>query len=319
LTLTPFSRALAAYFVLVWGSGYLASKTGLQYAGPFTFLCLRFALGLALMGLWVMWKPPVWPQGGRALGHVVAAGLLMHAINLAGSHHAQAFGLSAGITALILATQPLLTAVVADRWLRQPLDARQWLGVALGLAGVLLVVWHKVDVQAASAASLVGVAVSLLAVTAGTLYQRLFCADVDLRAAALIQFAASLVVLLPLAYSAGRLGGLPRGVCVDRGGERAACADAQRQCHAGDEPAVPHTDRGRLARMADVRCSTHAAGRDRHRDHLRRRGDDRAEARFGVAMKKPPGRLRRHPAVVRQTVSRFDCAQLPQPRAASAS
>ncbi len=197
---TPFSRALAAYFVLVWGSGYLASKTGLQYAGPFTFLCLRFALGLMLMGLWVMCRPPVWPQGGRALGHVVAAGLLMHAINLAGSHHAQAFGLSAGITALILATQPLLTAVVADRWLRQPLDARQWLGVALGLAGVLLVVWHKVDVQAASAASLVAVAVSLLAVTAGTLYQRMFCADVDLRAAALIQFAASLVLLLPFAW-----------------------------------------------------------------------------------------------------------------------
>lgn len=203
MTLTPFfppfSRALAAYFVLVWGSGYLASKTGLQYAGPFTFLCLRFSLGVALVGLWVAWKPPVWPRGARAWWHVVVAGLLMHAINLAGSHHAQAFGLSAGITALILATQPLLTAVVADRWLRQPLDGRQWMGVALGLAGVLLVVWHKVDVQAASAASLVAVAVSLAAVTAGTLYQRVFCADVDLRAAALIQFAASLALLLPLA------------------------------------------------------------------------------------------------------------------------
>jgi drug/metabolite transporter (DMT)-like permease len=147
-----------------------------------------------------MWKPPVWPRGARALGHVVAAGLLMHAINLAGSHHAQAFGLSAGITALILATQPLLTAVVADRWLRQPLDGRQWLGVALGLAGVLLVVWHKIDARAAGVASLIAVGVSLAAVTAGTLYQRVFCADVDLRAAALIQFAASLLLLLPLAW-----------------------------------------------------------------------------------------------------------------------
>ncbi|HEX7383790.1 MAG TPA: EamA family transporter [Burkholderiaceae bacterium] len=190
---------LAWAFVLVWGSGYLATKLGLHYAAPFTFLSLRFAFGLACVTPWLLWSRPRWPADAREFAHVAVAGLLMHAVNLGGSHYAQYLGMSAGVTALVLSTQPLLTALVAQRWLGQRLGGVQWLGVALGLAGVALVVWHKVDVRAVSAASLAAVAISLAAITAGTLYQRVFCARADLRSATLIQFAASLAVLVPLA------------------------------------------------------------------------------------------------------------------------
>ena len=125
----------------------------------------------------------------------------MHAANLGGSHYAQYLGMSAGVTALILAAQPLLTALVASRWMNQRLAARQWLGVGLGLAGVALVVWHKIDIRAVSWASLAAVGVSLAAITAGTLYQRVFCPRVDLYSAALLQFAISLAVLAPLAWT----------------------------------------------------------------------------------------------------------------------
>jgi drug/metabolite transporter (DMT)-like permease len=125
----------------------------------------------------------------------------MHAINLSGSHHAQYLGMSAGITALMLATQPLLTAVIAHRMMGQRLAPVQWLGVLLGLAGVALVVWHKVNVQAVTLASLVAIAVSLAAITAGTLYQRVFCKTADLRSSAFIQFVISLLVLAPLAWA----------------------------------------------------------------------------------------------------------------------
>lgn len=189
--------ALAWYFVAMWGSGYLASKTGLRYASPFTLLSIRFAFGIACLGLLAAIARPRWPIGARAWLHVVVAGLLMHAVNLGGSHYAQYLGMSAGITALLLATQPLLTALVFAR--REPLDGRQWLGIAVGLAGVVLVVAQKVDVDAASTGSLVAVSVSLIAITAGTLYQRAWCRDVDLVAGGLVQFAASLAVLLPLA------------------------------------------------------------------------------------------------------------------------
>ena len=193
--------ALAWYFVLVWGSGYLASKTGLRQAPPFTFLTLRFCFGLLCMAPWLLWARPPWPGTRREFGHVAVAGLLMHAVNLGGSHYSQYLGMSAGITALILATQPLFTAVIAQRWLGERLRPGQWAGVLLGLAGVTLVVWHKVDVRALSAGSLGAVTVSLAAITAGTLYQRVFCAAVDLRSAAFVQFGLSVAVLAPLAWA----------------------------------------------------------------------------------------------------------------------
>lgn len=192
--------ALAWFFVLVWGSGYLASKAGMQDAPPFTFLSLRYLFGVACVLPWVLWVRPRWPRDAREWFHIGVAGLLMHAINLGGSHYAQYLGMSAGITALLLATQPLLTAVVARPLLGERLAPAQWLGVGLGLAGVALVVWHKVDVSAASVASLAAVAIALAAITSGTLYQRAFCRSVDLRSATLIQFVLSLAVLLPLAW-----------------------------------------------------------------------------------------------------------------------
>ena len=196
-----FDTLLAWYFVSVWGSGFVATKIGIQYAAPFTFLSLRFAFALACMIPIVLITRPVWPAGRAELGHVLVAGLLMHAANLGGSHYAQYLGMSAGISALVLSLQPLLTAMFAARWMREALAPRQWLGVALGLAGVTLVVWHKIDVRAMSAASVVAACIALVAITAGTLYQRVFCPTVDLQAAAVLQFAISLAVLAPLAFA----------------------------------------------------------------------------------------------------------------------
>lgn len=192
---------LAWYFVSVWGSGFVATKVGLQYAAPFTFLTLRYTFGLACLIPLVLLLRPRWPRSRMEFAHILVAGLLMHAANLGGSHYAQYLGMSAGITALILAAQPLLTALFASRWMRQPLVPRQWLGVILGLAGVALVVWHKIDIRAVGLASLVAVSLSLIAITAGTLYQRVFCPSVDLYGAALLQFAATLAVVAPLAWA----------------------------------------------------------------------------------------------------------------------
>jgi drug/metabolite transporter (DMT)-like permease len=194
-----FDLLLAWFFVLVWGSGYLASKTGMQYAAPFTFLALRYAFGMLCLAIWVLVSRPRWPSTKRQVLHICVAGLLMHAINLGGSHYAQYLGMSAGITALLLATQPLFTAAFASRILGERLDGRQWTGVVVALIGVSLVVWYKVNVQAGTLASFIAVAVSLAAITSGTLYQRAYCKDVDLRSAAFIQFLVSLLVLAPLA------------------------------------------------------------------------------------------------------------------------
>ena len=191
---------LAWYFVTIWGSGFIASKIGMLYAPPFTFLTVRFVLGIACMVPIVMIMRPAWPATRAEFGHVVAAGLLMHAVHLGGSHYTQYLGVSAGITAVLLTVQPLLTAFIASRWLGERLTQRQWCGIGVGFAGVVLVVWHKIDIREMTAASLCAVIVSLLAVTAGTLYQRVFCSRVDLRASTLVQFVASAAALAPLAW-----------------------------------------------------------------------------------------------------------------------
>ena len=195
-----FDSFLAWYFVTIWGSGFLASKIGMLYAPPFSFLTLRFIFGILCMLPLVLITRPLWPASRPELGHVIVAGLLMHAMHLGGSHYTQYLGVSAGITAVLLTVQPLLTAFIASRWLGERLSPRQWAGIAVGFAGVVLVVWHKIDIREMTLGSLIAVIVALLAVTAGTLYQRVFCPRVDLRTSTLIQFIASAVVLAPLAW-----------------------------------------------------------------------------------------------------------------------
>ena len=190
---------LAWYFVAIWGAGFIATKIALQHAAPLTFLSIRFAFGIACLIPFVWLTRPLWPATRIEFAHVVVAGLLMHAVHLGGSHYTQYLGLSAGITAVLLCIQPLITAVIAARWMNEKLTALQWVGIAAGLAGVTLIVWHKIDVQEATVGSLIAVSVALFGMTAGSLYQRTFCPRVDLRAAALVQFVAVFIVLAPLA------------------------------------------------------------------------------------------------------------------------
>jgi drug/metabolite transporter (DMT)-like permease len=194
-----FNTLLAWYFVAIWGSGFIATKIALQHAAPFTFLTLRFSIGVACLLPFVWLTRPLWPATRMQWGHVAIAGLLMHAVHLSGSHYTQYLGLPAGITSVLLCIQPLLTALIAARWMQESLSRTQWLGIAAGLAGVTLIVWHKIHVNEVTPGSLIAVTFALTGVTAGALYQRVFCPQVDLRAAALIQFTVTLVVLAPLA------------------------------------------------------------------------------------------------------------------------
>jgi drug/metabolite transporter (DMT)-like permease len=192
---------VAWYFVAVWGAGYIATKAGLQYAPPFTFLSLRFLFGLACLVPVLLLFRARWPRSRAAWGHLAAAGLLMHVVQLGGSHYAQYLGMSAGVAALVISCQPLLTALVAVRFLGEKLAPRQWLGVFLGLVGVALVVWHKIDIREVGAASLAATLIALAGVTAGVLYQRVFSPNCDLKAAHAIQFAVAAAAFVPLAVA----------------------------------------------------------------------------------------------------------------------
>ena len=192
-------RLLTAYFVIVWGGGFVASRYALQFAAPFTYIGVRYAIAFTVAML-AFGLRARWPGSRAQWGHVAIAGLLSHAGYLGGSHYAQRWGLSASVTALVLALQPLATALVMSRWLHERLAPRQMIGVAVGLAGVALVVVQRVDSGAISLASLMAVSWALLCVTAGTLYQRQFCSGVDLRSAVCIHFAATALLMVPLGW-----------------------------------------------------------------------------------------------------------------------
>ena len=197
----PLARAavvaLSAYFVVVWGAGFVASRIALEHAAPFTYIGIRYGLAFCVavvaFGLHARW-----PTTRAEWAHIAVAGLLSHAGYLGGSHYAQRWGLPAGVTALVLALQPLLTAVIVSRWLHERLGALQKVGVGVGLAGVALVVGERAHAGTATLASVLAVVWALLCVTGGTLYQRQFCAGSDLRAAVCIHFAATAALMLPL-------------------------------------------------------------------------------------------------------------------------
>jgi drug/metabolite transporter (DMT)-like permease len=189
-------------FVALWSTGFIGAKFGLPDAGPLTFLSLRYAIVLVLMGAqaWAMRAP--WPRTAREWLHIGVSGLLVHAVYLGGVFIAIGHGLPAGVTALVVGLQPVLTALGAGVFLGERVRPTQWLGLALGFVGVALVVAHKVAASTSGGAllsMLLPAVVALLGITAGTLYQKRYCHAFDLRTGSVVQFLPSLLLTLLVA------------------------------------------------------------------------------------------------------------------------
>jgi drug/metabolite transporter (DMT)-like permease len=193
---SPWLSPIPLFFVFLWSTGFIVAKFGLPYAPPLTFLILRCLGVLALLvPVVLLWQAP-WPRG--SVRHIAVAGLLLQAGYLGGVWGAIKIGMPAGLSALIVGMQPLLTAVAAPL-IGERVRARQWFGLALGLSGVALVVYAKISLAGLSLRAIGYCVMALLSITAGTMYQRRFCPRFDLRTGTLIQFTATIAALLPLA------------------------------------------------------------------------------------------------------------------------
>ena len=185
-------------FVLLWSTGFIGAKFGLPSVERLTFLLIRFILVIALMGAFALVTRAPWPKSRWQIFHIAVSGLLVHAVYLGGVFSAISQGLPAGITALVVGMQPLLTACGAVWLLGERVSGRQWLGLVLGFAGVTLVLANKLgDLPLFS--MLLPALVALLGITAGTLYQKRFCAHFDFRSGAVIQFLPSALLMALLA------------------------------------------------------------------------------------------------------------------------
>lgn len=181
-------------FVFLWSTGFIGAKYGLPDAEPLSFLLARYGLVIGLMLVIALATRAPWPKQPRQWLHIGISGLLVHAVYLGGVFVAIKHGLPAGVTALVVGMQPLLTAVGAGWLLGEKVVGRQWAGLGLGLVGVALVVSGKFGEAVALGPMLLPALVALLGITIGTLYQKRFCASFDLRTGSVIQFVPTAIV-----------------------------------------------------------------------------------------------------------------------------
>lgn len=187
------ASAAPVLFVLLWSSGFIGAKLGLPYAEPMTFLSIRMTAVVALLGLVILATRPPWPSGAGAL-HSLVVGLLMHGCYLGGVFVSIDRHLPAGLAALVVSLQPILTATMANRLLGERVLARQWAGLLLGVAGVYLVVQSRTVGGETSIVAWIAITVALIGITVGTLYQKRFGGGIDWRPGFLFQYAGAGIV-----------------------------------------------------------------------------------------------------------------------------
>jgi drug/metabolite transporter (DMT)-like permease len=194
----PMVRAMPAVFVVIWSTGFIVARFGMPHAPPMKFLAVRYLCSVAAFLLWAVLSGARWPRDRRQVGHLAITGMLMHAGYLGGVWAAVKAGMGAGLAALLVGLQPVLTAI----WIASQGGAvarRQWAGLALGLAGLVLVVWQKLGFGEVTPLALAFDLIALLSITAGTLYQKRFVAACDVRTASLVQLSAAFIVTAPIA------------------------------------------------------------------------------------------------------------------------
>ena len=173
-------------FPLLWSTGFIGAKYGLPYIQPFSFLALRFLLVLILFGGIILVLRPAMPKSLSVVKAVFISGLLIHGIYLGGVFVSIKLGMPAGIAAVIVGAQPVLTVLFANR-----LSSIKLLSVALlGFVGLLLVlsVESSVDDKPLLLLTYLPVILSLLAITYGTIYQKKYCTGVHIISQAFLQY-----------------------------------------------------------------------------------------------------------------------------------
>jgi drug/metabolite transporter (DMT)-like permease len=192
--------AMPAMFVFLWSTGFIGAKYGMPYAEPFTFLSVRFGIVIGLMLLLCLVTKAPWPKDLKAVAHIAIAGMLVNGLYLGGVFSSVKIGLPVGIAALVTGLQPILTAMLARPLLGEIVTKRQWTGIIIGFIGVALVVSNKVVGPSGNLIGLGFAAIGLCGITAGTLYQKKYCSNMNLRSGSVIQFSSSLILILPLAF-----------------------------------------------------------------------------------------------------------------------
>ncbi|MES0128432.1 DMT family transporter [Mesorhizobium sp. M0029] len=195
-------RFIPASFVVLWATGFIGARYAMPWAEPFTFLAARFVIAALLLAGLMLVLGSKRATRAEAL-HATVSGILMHGIYLGAVFWAIHRGMPAGLSALIVGLQPLITAVLAGRFLGEDILPRHWAGLAVGLVGVIIVLWPKLGALGGGVTpeTLAASLVSVLGMSAGTIWQKRYASGGDLVAATMWQYigGGSLMILASLA------------------------------------------------------------------------------------------------------------------------
>ena len=209
LTISP--KVIPWIFVWIWSTGFLAAKFGLPYAEPFTLLLYRFVFTLLFLLIVIRFKKSLWPKSKIQIFHLMVVGALIHGVYLGGVFQAIKWGMPAGLSAMIIGLQPLGMALMGGLLLKEQVSKRQWLGLIIGLIGLYLVLFERLDLtnelafDGFSIWAVLAVIASLFGISIGAVYQKRFCGEMDLISGTWIQYFSALLVcgLIVLFFETG--------------------------------------------------------------------------------------------------------------------
>ena len=191
-----------ALFVVLWATGFVVARLSAGHVAPIWFLGLRFPIACLFMFGVALYQKATWPDAAHAF-HAAIAGALMHGGYLAPIYWAVAHGLPAGVSALIVGLQPLLTAFLAAWILGERIHGRHWLGLLIGLVGIGLVISPKLHFSGIEGITPLTVGLALfgaLCISLGTVYQKRFATGIALSTGGTWQYVGGSLVVLISAY-----------------------------------------------------------------------------------------------------------------------
>jgi drug/metabolite transporter (DMT)-like permease len=190
-----------ALFVVLWATGFIGARYAMPWAEPFSFLAVRFGLTMLIIGA-IGLAMGARRADARGAAHAVLAGALMHGVYLGGTFWAIRHGMTAGFSALIVGLQPLITALVAGVALRDRIDPRNWLGLGLGFVGVVVVIWPKLGAaaEALTPAALSAMVLGVVAMSAGTIWQKRFVGGLDLVTGSFWQYVGATALMAAMSF-----------------------------------------------------------------------------------------------------------------------
>lgn len=194
------AKAAPAIFVLLWSTGFVGSKLGAPYIEPMAFLTLRFLAVIPVLFVLALPLVKSWPSAPTMIGHCIITGMLVHGIYLGGVFWAIKQGMPAGLSSIIVGLQPVLTALMAVALLNESISRKHWLSMAIGAAGLALVLGPKFDLGGSgiTAVTIAVVFAAVAGISLGTVYQKRFVQQTDLLAATIWQYVGALLITVPL-------------------------------------------------------------------------------------------------------------------------